>query len=358
MKKKVLVGLSGGVDSSVAARILIEQGYEVIGVTMRICDLKKYPNISSNGKSSCFSLDKDKDLEDASNAAKKLGIPFHVVDLSDKYEEIILNYFKNEYKIGRTPNPCIKCNSLIKFGLLMEESKKIGIDFDYFSTGHYAKIEFNPDTNRYLLKKGDFSQKDQSYFLSPFISGQLSKIIFPLGNYTKKEVREIALNIGLSIHEKRESQDFYSGDYTDLLDEKGQEGNIVDINGRSLGRHRGIENYTIGQRKGLGISSNYPLYVVEINKDKNEIVVDTEKGLFNDNLIAGEMNWIAFENLENEITAKARIRYRHKESEAVVIPLENKRVKVIFKEPQKSITPGQALVIYDGDVVLGGGFIE
>ncbi|HOV13703.1 MAG TPA: tRNA 2-thiouridine(34) synthase MnmA [Spirochaetota bacterium] len=358
MKKKVLIGLSGGVDSSVATHILIEQGYEVSAVTMKVYDAKKYPNLTSSVRSSCFGGDEEKDLEDAEKVAKHFKIPFHIIDLSDKYEELILNYFKDEYRSGRTPNPCIKCNQQIKFGLLLDESVKAGIQFDYFATGHYAKIEYNSEKKRFLLKKANFLEKDQSYFLSLLSQEQFSKIILPLGEYTKSKVRSIAKNIGLFTSDKTESQDFYSGDYTELLDEKGKTGNIVDINGRCLGQHSGIENYTIGQRKGLGISSKEPLYVVQLNKEKNEVIVDVEKGLFSDNLIAFDLNWILFDEIKEPLKAKVRIRYRHTEGAATIYPIENKKIKVIFDEPQKAITPGQVIVIYDNDIVVGAGFIE
>jgi len=356
--RKVLIGLSGGVDSSVATHILLKEGYEVSGITMKIYDSKKYHNLPASKKESCFGGDEEKSIEDAKKVAEHYKIPFYVIDLVEEYENFILNYFREEYNSGRTPNPCIKCNRDMKFGLLLEYAMKSGINFDFFATGHYARVEFDKEKNRYILKKAKFIEKDQSYFLALLSQNQLSKVILPLGNYSKKEVREIALNLGLFTHDKIESQDFYSGDYTYLLKEKSKPGNIVDISGRILGKHNGIENFTIGQRKGLKISYSKPLYVVAIDKERNEVIVDTEEGLFNDTLIANNVNWLSIESLKEPIRAKVRIRYRHTEDDATIYPLSEDKIKVIFDRPQRAITPGQVAVIYNNDIVLGGGFIE
>lgn len=360
MKKKVLIGLSGGVDSSVAADILLNSGYDLTAVTMKIYDEKKYPNLvkTEGVKSGCFGGDEKKDLIDAENVAKHYNIPFHIIDLSDYYQENILKYFQNEYLAGRTPNPCIKCNQKVKFGLLLEEALKSGIEFDYFATGHYARIEYDDKTGRYILKKARFIEKDQSYFLSFLSQKQLSQILLPLGGYTKPEVRERARSIGLFTMDKDESQDFYEGDYKDLIECDAKRGNIVDTNGKILGTHDGIINFTIGQRRGLGVSSDAPLYVVKLDKDTNEVTVDYETGLFQDKMTVRDLNWISIEDLKEPIKAKVRIRYRHKEDDATIFPQENGSIKVNFDNPQKAITPGQVAVIYDGDVVVGAGFIE
>ncbi|HNZ28190.1 MAG TPA: tRNA 2-thiouridine(34) synthase MnmA [Spirochaetota bacterium] len=360
MKKKVLIGLSGGVDSSVAADILVNSGCEITAVTMKIYDEKKYPNLvkTAGAKSGCFGGDDKKDLIDAENVAKRYNIPFHIIDLSSYYQENILKYFQDEYLAGRTPNPCIKCNQKVKFGLLLEESLKLGVEFDCFATGHYARVEYDDNIGRYLLKKALFVEKDQSYFLSFLSQKQLSQILLPLGGYTKPEVRALARSIGLFTMDKEESQDFYEGDYRDLIERGVKRGNIVDTDGKILGTHDGIVNFTIGQRRGLGVSSNAPLYVVKLDKDTNEVTVDYEKGLFQDNMIVRDLNWISIENLKEPIKAKVRIRYRHTESGATIYPEEDGSIKVRFDNPQKAITPGQAAVIYDGDVVVGAGFIE
>lgn len=356
--KKILVGLSGGVDSSIAAYLLLKKGYEVVGITMRIYDSKRYPDLPKSQRESCFGDDEEQSIKDAENVAKHYNIPFYVIDLIDEYERFILDYFRNEYKAGRTPNPCIKCNKEIKFGFLIEKAIQAGIAFDFLSTGHYAKIEYLEGENRYLLKKAKFLEKDQSYFLSLLNQKQLSKIILPLGDYSKKEVREIAKSIGLFNHNKIESQDFYCGNYTYLLKEKPKKGNIVDISGRILGQHNGIENFTIGQRKGLKISSKKPLYVVYIDKEKNEVVVDYENGLFNDTMIVSNINWVSIEEPKKEIRAKVRIRYRHIEDDATIYPISDSQIKVIFDKPQRAITPGQVAVIYHNDTVMGAGFIN
>lgn len=356
--KKVLIGLSGGVDSSVATHILLKEGYEVSGITMKIYDSKKYTHLPASKRDSCFGSDEEKSIEDAKKVAKHYNIPFYVIDLVNEYETFILNYFREEYHSGRTPNPCIKCNRDIKFGLLLENAIKFGIEFDYFATGHYARIEFDANKNRYILKKAKFLEKDQSYFLSLLTQNHLSRVILPLGEYSKKEVRDIAKSIGIFTHNKRESQDFYSGDYTYLLNKKSKSGNIVDISGRILGKHNGIENFTIGQRKGLKVSSSEPLYVIAIDKEKNEVIVDRENALFDTILVASNMNWIGIERLVDSIKAKVRIRYRHIEDDATIYPISDDRIKVVFDRPQRAITPGQVVVIYDNDIVLGGGFIE
>ena len=360
MKKKVLIGISGGVDSSVAASILLNSGYELIAVTMRIFDEKKYTNLvkKSVSKSGCFGGDKTKGLIDAKNVATHYNIPFHIIDLSEYFQQNILRYFQDEYIAGRTPNPCIMCNQKVKFGVFLEEALLSGIKFDYFATGHYAKIEYNDNNGRYVLKKANFLEKDQSYFLSFLSQNQLSKVLLPLGCYTKTEVREHARSIGLFTTDKEESQDFYSGHYSDLIDYKPKTGNIVDTNGSILGTHNGIINFTIGQRRGLGISSDAPLYVVKLDKDKNEVTVDYEDGLSKDNMFVRNLNWISIEKLYEPLRAKVRIRYRHTESDAIIYPQNDGKIKVIFDTPQKAITPGQVAVIYDDDIVVGAGFIE
>lgn len=360
MKKKVLIGLSGGVDSSVAADILINSGYDLTAVNMKIYDEKRYPDLIKidGGKSSCFGGDGTRGAKDAAKVAKHYDIPFYLVDLTEYFQNNILKYFQDEYIAGRTPNPCIKCNQTVKFGIMLEEAQKLGIEFDYFATGHYARIEYDDKLGRYILKKAHFIEKDQSYFLAYLSQKQLSQILLPLGGYTKAEVRERARAIGLFTKDKPESQDFYSGDYKDLINCDSKRGNIVDTNGNILGTHDGIINFTIGQRRGLGVSSNAPLYVVKLGKDTNEVTVDYENGLFQDNMTVRDLNWISIESLKEPIKAKVRIRYRHIESDATIYPQENETIRIHFDHPQKAITPGQFAVIYNGDVVVGSGFIE
>lgn len=351
---KILVGLSGGVDSATTALILKKQGHEVIGATMSIWG-KDGMALKSGHKGACYGPDEKEDIEEARKIATQLGMPYYVFDCVEEYERIVLENFKSEYIQGRTPNPCIWCNSLVKFGVLPHLARENGIDFDKFATGHYARVE--KEGERYILKKGIDPKKDQSYFLYRLKQEQLSNIILPLGNYTKDEIRKIANEAGLIAADKPDSQDFYSGDYNELLGIEEVEGNIVDINGNILGTHKGIWNYTIGQRKGIGISSTSPLYVLELRKNSNEVVVGEADKTFKKSLIATNLNWIAVDNLNGEKRAQAKIRSTQTPTEVTIIPQDDK-IEVVFDDLQKSIAIGQSVVLYDNDVVLGGGIIE
>lgn len=353
---KVAVAMSGGVDSSVAAALLKEKGYEVIGVTMKVWDGETLP---ANGtRHACYGPGEEEDLEDARKVAQVLGIPLNIFDLRQEYKIEVLDYFCHEYLSGRTPNPCIRCNRRVKFDALLEKARDTGIEFDYFATGHYARVEHDESGSRYLLKKAKDMAKDQSYFLFALSQEQLSSALFPLGNHTKEEVRKMARDLGLGIDDKPESQDFFAGDYSSLLGKVARPGPILNKEGEILGEHRGIPFYTIGQRKGLGISSKEPLYVTAIDQGKNVIVVGPKEEVYGDELVAMELNWIAIQELSRPVDLKAKIRYLHKEAEAMVIPLDEDKVHVKFKEPQMAITPGQAVVFYDDDTVIGGGTIE
>lgn len=352
---KVLVGLSGGVDSSVAALILKQQGHEVIGATMSIWG-KDGMAVKSGHKNACYGPDEKEDIEQAEKIAKQLGIPYYVLDCVEQYEKIVLDNFKSEYIQGRTPNPCVWCNARVKFGVLPEMAKLSGVEFDKFATGHYARVE--EVNGRYLLKRGIAPHKDQSYFLYRLKQEQLKNIILPLGSYTKDEIRKIAKENNLEVAEKPDSQDFYDGDYNELLGIKEKKGNIVDINGKVLGTHKGIWNYTIGQRKGIGISSTEPLYVLELRKDSNEVVIGPADKTFKKSLTAVNLNWIGIDGISNEIQASAKIRSTQQPVSVTISPIDENSVKVIFEEMQKSIAIGQSVVFYDGDIVLGGGIID
>ncbi len=352
---KVLVGLSGGVDSSVAALILKQQGYDVIGATMSIWG-KNGLAVSEGKHNACYGPDEVEDIETAKKLADKLDIPYHVVDCVTKYEDIVLENFKKEYLQGHTPNPCVWCNALIKFGVLPQVAKMNGIEFDKFATGHYARVE--EENGKYLLKRGIADKKDQSYFLYRLKQEQLKNIILPLGNYTKDQIRAIAKENGLEAADKPDSQDFYGGDYNELLNVEDKIGNIVDTEGKILGKHKGIWNYTVGQRKGLGVSSTEALYVLELRDKTNEVVVGFADKTFKKSLIANDLNWIAIDKLSSPKKCQAKIRSTQQPVDVEIIPNGDEEVKVVFDDMQKSIAIGQSAVFYDKDTVLGGGIIK
>ena len=355
---KVLVGLSGGVDSSVAAMLLKQQGHDVIGATMAIWGdrgvKEQLKDKLPQKHGACLGPDEAEDIESARKIAEQIGIPFYVFDCAKQYEEIVLNNFKKEYLSGHTPNPCVWCNSLIKFDALPKLAKLNGIDFDKFATGHYANIEETED-GRYILKRGLDPKKDQSYFLYRLKQEQLAKIMFPLGGYSKDEIRSLAKEFGLLSAEKPDSQDFYAGDYNELLGVEEKEGNIVDLSGKILGKHKGIWNYTIGQRKGVGVSSTEPLYVIELRKDTNEVVIGPKDKTMKDYLRADDINWI-IKPKDSKITCLAKIRSTQLPV-PVTVEIDDNGFTVKFVDMQKSIALGQSVVLYDGDCVLGGGII-
>ncbi len=353
--KKVAVGLSGGVDSAVSAALLKEQGYDVIGVTMANWD--KSLHFDTPIPDSCYGPCEGESLESVAKIAEVLDIPYKIFDLSDAYRDNIISYFKREYMCGRTPNPCVRCNFKMKFGLLFEKARaELGTEL--FATGHYARII--EENGRFYLAKALNTAKDQSYFLQMLRRDWLPHIIFPLGEMTKDEVRATAKKFALPVADKEESQDFMGGQHAVLFeDEPVKEGNIVDENGKILGRHKGIIHYTIGQRKGLGISNPKPLFVLKIDAEKNEVVVTEKEHLFSTGLLASELNLLCEVENPNGFKALAKIRQKHKECQATVSILEGGRFKVVFEDPQLSVTPGQAVALYREDgILIGGGIIE
>ena len=347
--------MSGGVDSSVAAYLLKEQGYDVIGVTMQIWQEDKEFEEREGG---CCSLSA---VDDARRVANKLGIPFYVLNFRESFKRNVIDYFVDEYMNGKTPNPCIACNKYLKFDELLRKAQGIGAD--YVATGHYAKIE--KIDGRYQLIRSDDSRKDQTYALYNMTQYQLEHTLMPCGEYTKDKIREIAKEIGLDVHNKKDSEeicfipDNNHGRYiTEAMPGKVKEGNFVDKHGNVLGRHKGIVYYTIGQRKGLGLAMGRPVFVTDINPITNTVVIGPEEDIFKTDLICKDVNLISMDKLDGEVRVEAKIRYSAKPAEAIISPMENGKVKVAFKDKQRAITKGQSVVFYSGDIVVGGGIIE
>jgi len=355
--KKVIIGMSGGVDSSVAAALLLEQGYDVIGVTMKIWpDSLGEEKIVEGG---CCSLSA---VDDARRVANHLGIPYYVMNFQDIFEEKVIDYFVEEYQKGRTPNPCIACNRYVKFDALLKKAVAMGVD--YVATGHYARVVYDHASGRYLIKKSATATKDQTYALYNLTQEQLKHILMPLGDYTKEETRRLASKLGLTVASKPDSQEICfveDNNYARFIKERtGQEpvpGNFVDLEGNILGRHKGIIHYTVGQRKWLGIAFGKPMYVLAIDAENNNVVLGESGQEFSSELIASEPNFVSIEKLTGDMKVTVKIRYSAREAEAIISPYEDNKVKVVFKTPQRAITPGQAVVFYDGDVLVGGGTI-
>lgn len=365
---KIAVAMSGGVDSSAAAAMLKEAGHELVGFTMQLWNQRRGLSVDEDGEplpSRCCSLD---DVYDARRVAEDLGFPFYVLNLEREFERGVVEPFVQSYLEGETPIPCVACNSRLKFASLDRMALSVGCE--RVATGHYARVRCDEATNRRRLLRGLDARKDQSYFLWELTQDQLSRAVFPLGEMSKPEVREVARRNNLYVAEKRESQEICfvpDGDYAGFIeryleaegreDERPARGEIVDTEGRVVGQHEGVHRYTVGQRRGLGVSRKLPLYVVRVEPESDRVVVGAADELLSQEFTAAGVNWIAFDDPAEPVRAQVRVRYRHEEAHATVAPLGAGRVRVRFDEPQRAVTPGQAAVFYRGEEVLGGGWI-
>lgn len=357
MKQKAMIAMSGGVDSSVAALLIKERGYECIGATMKLfCN----EDIGIPREHSCCTLE---DTEDARSVAYKLGMPHYVFNFSSRFHEDVIKRFVSAYENGMTPNPCIDCNRYLKFDKLLLRAHQV--ECDYVVTGHYARIAFDSASRRYLLKKAADSKKDQSYVLYSLTQGQLAHILFPLGELHKPEVRAIAEAHGFVNAKKHDSQDIcfvQDGDYADFIERHTGKtcppGNFIDAQGNVLGKHKGIIHYTIGQRKGLGMARPEPTYVTAINPKDQTVMLGGARDLYSTALTAKDINLISLDRIEGPMRLKAKVRYRRPEQWATVVQIDADTLRIEFDEPQRAITGGQAVVLYDGDIVVGGGTIQ
>ncbi|HEY6231490.1 MAG TPA: tRNA 2-thiouridine(34) synthase MnmA [Pyrinomonadaceae bacterium] len=368
---KLAVAMSGGVDSSAAAALLKAQGHDLVGFTMQLWNQRRGISVDENGEplpSRCCSLD---DVYDARRVAEELGFPFYVLNLEREFERDVVQPFIQSYLNGETPIPCVSCNSRLKFASL--DQLAASLDCEKVATGHYARVEFDASANRYRLSRARNLDKDQSYFLWELTQDQLSRAMFPLGEMSKPEVRQVARDNSLAVAEKSESQEIcfvpdgnYAGfierylEAEDAVERLPGTGEIVNATGALMGQHAGIHRYTVGQRRGIGISGSEPLYVVNINAERNQVVVGSSDELLSTSFTAAGVNWVAFDRPAQPVRAEVRVRYRHAPAPATITPLEgdlDQRVRVTFDEPQRAITPGQATVFYRGDEVVGGGWI-
>lgn len=357
-KPRVVVAMSGGVDSSLTAALLVHQGYDVIGITMQIWESYNADNDPEHR--GCCSLSA---VNDARHVAEKLGIPYYVLNFRQMFQQTVVDYFIREYGRGKTPNPCIACNRYVKFEGLLQ--KALGLGAEYVATGHYARIIFDDQAGRYLLLKGLDQSKDQSYALYHLNQHTLKHFLMPLGTYEKTETRKLAAELGLPVANKPDSQEICfvpDDDYKKFLAEKAPQslkpGNIVDTEGHVLGKHQGLPLYTVGQRKGLGLAAGKPLYVVALDSETNTVIVGDNNDVYADELIANDLNFIAIDSLNNPMKITAKIRYSAPVAEGVIYPMADGEVRVKFLKPQRAITPGQSVVFYTDDIVVGGGIIK
>ena len=356
MRKKVVVGMSGGVDSSVAAYLLKQQGYDVVGVTMQIWQDESHEEIENKG--GCCGLSA---VDDARRVAEMLDIPYYVMNFKSEFKRDVIDYFVREYLAGRTPNPCIACNRYVKWESLLTRSIQIGAD--YIATGHYARICELPN-GRYAIRNSVTAKKDQTYALYNLTQEQLKRTLMPIGDYTKEQVRKIAEDIGLMVAGKPDSMEICfvpDNDYASFIEKEtgvtSVPGDFVDVDGNVIGKHKGVIHYTVGQRKGLGIALGKPAFVVAIRPEQNQVVIGEDRDVYTERLYANNLNFMSVDNITEPVHVKAKIRYSHEGAYCTVRKIDSDTIECIFDQPVRAVTPGQAVVLYDGEYVLGGGTI-